>query len=66
MAAGEYINGYWLNKNGSWTYKAKASWKKNSKGWWYGDSTGWYAKNQTIRINGKNYKFNKAGYCTNP
>ena len=62
MASNEYINGYWLNKDGSWTYKHKASWKKDSKGWWYGDDTGWYAKNATYRIDGKDYAFDGNGY----
>ena len=66
MAANEYCGGYWLSSNGAWTYHAKASWYRNSKGWYYQDSTGWYAKNCTIKIDGKDYKFNSAGYCTNP
>ena len=66
MAENEYCEGYWLGKDGAWTYKHKASWKKDSTGWWFGDSTGWYAKNETLTINGKSYNFNSAGYCTNP
>ena len=66
MAAKEYCKGYWLNMDGTWTYKYKASWKKNSKGWWFGDESGWYAKSQTLKIDDKNYNFNAAGYCTNP
>lgn len=66
MAAKEYCKGYWLNKDGTWTYKYKASWKKDSKGWWFGDASGWYAKNQTLKIDDKDYSFNAAGYCTNP
>ncbi len=62
MASNEYINGYWLNKDGSWTYKHKASWKKDSKGWWYGDDTGWYAKNANYTIDGKSYTFDSHGY----
>jgi len=62
MASNEYINGYWLNQDGTWTYKHKASWRQNSKGWWYGDDTGWYAKNATYRIDGKNYTFDSNGY----
>ncbi len=62
----EWVKGKWYNNKGAQTYKPTGSWHKNAKGWWYGDTSGWYAKNQTIRINGKNYKFNKAGYCTNP
>ena len=66
MAANEYCKGYWLNKDGTWTYKAKASWKKNAIGWYYIDTKGWYAKSGTYTIDGKQYKFNAKGYCTNP
>ena len=66
MAANEYCDGYWLDANGAWTYKYKASWKHDAKGWWYGDDSGWYAKNRTLKIDGKNYNFNSSGYCTNP
>ena len=66
MAAKEWCKGYWLNANGTWTYKAKASWKKNSKGWYFKDTSGWFANNQTLTIDGKKYKFNAAGYCENP
>ena len=66
MAENEYCGGYWLDAGGAWTYKYKASWKKDSKGWWYGDDSGWYAKNRTLKIDGKNYNFDTSGYCTNP
>ena len=66
MAANEYCEGYWLSASGAWTYKYKATWKKDSTGWWYGDDTGWYAKNESVKIDGKVYNFNAAGYCTNP
>ena len=62
MAAGEYCQGYWLNKDGTCTYSYQASWKKNKNGWWYGDSKGWYAKNQWLTIDGKDYYFYKNGY----
>ncbi|WP_034442261.1 MBL fold metallo-hydrolase [Butyrivibrio sp. AE2032] len=62
MASKEYCNGYWLNSDGTWTYTAKASWKQDSNGWYYQDTTGWYAKNQTLKIDGKDYTFDKAGY----
>ncbi len=62
MAAKEWCKGYWLNADGTWTYKYKASWKQNSKGWWYGDTSGWYAKNCTITIDGKSYTFDANGY----
>ena len=66
MAAEEYRDGYWLNSDGSWTYKYKASWRQDSKGWWYGDDSGWHAKSGSIKINGKKYNFDANGYCTNP
>ena len=62
MAANEYCQGYWLNKDGTWTKKAKASWKESSKGWWFGDSSGWYAKKQWLTIDGKSYYFDNNGY----
>ena len=62
MAAKEWCGGYWLNADGTWTYKYKASWKKNSKGWWFGDESGWYAKNETLKIDDVNYTFNSSGY----
>ena len=62
LAKSEYIDGYWLNSNGLWTYKHKASWKHNAKGWWYEDTNGWYAKNQWLKINNKWYYFNTTGY----
>ena len=62
MAANEWCGGYWLNANGSWTYKPVGSWKKDGTGWWFGDTSGWYAKNTTIKIDDVWYKFNAAGY----
>ena len=62
MAANEWCKGWWLNKDGSWTWKYKGSWKHNSKGWWFGDTSGWYAKNQTVKIDDVQYTFDKAGY----
>ena len=61
MAANEWCKGYWLNKNGTWTYKKKATWKKDSVGWWFG-CKGWYAKNQWQKIDDKWYYFNAKGY----
>ena len=66
MAYSEYINGYWLDKYGEWSYQSRSFWRHDSNGWWYGDDTGWYAKNESVTIDGKVYNFNAAGYCTNP
>ena len=65
MATDEYIQGYRINADGTWTYKPKASWHKSSKGWWYGDSTGWYAKDRGYQIDGVMYMFDQNGYVTN-
>ena len=62
MAKNEYIKGFYVDKSGAKTSKAKCSWRKDKKGKWYGNSKGWYAKNCTLTIDGKKYKFNKAGY----
>lgn len=63
MASNEYCEGYWLNKDGSWTYPHKATWRGNdSSGWWYGDDSGWYAKNEKFTIDGKVYEFDANGY----
>ncbi|SEP93377.1 Putative cell wall binding repeat-containing protein [Lachnospiraceae bacterium NE2001] len=61
MAAEEWIGGYWLNKDGKWTYEHTASWKKSSKGWWFGDTSGWYAKSEYVKIDGTRYYFKSNG-----
>jgi len=62
MAAKEWCHGYWLNADGTWTYKYKGSWKHNSKGWWFGDTSSWYAKSKWQKIDGKWYYFDAKGY----
>ncbi len=62
MAENEWCNGYWLSKGGAWSYQSTGKWKQNATGWWYEDTNGWYAKNETIKINGVKYTFNKDGY----
>jgi glucan-binding YG repeat protein len=61
MAANEWCKGYWLNKDGTWTFKTKAAWKKDSVGWWFGYS-GWYAKSQWQKIDDKWYYFDAKGH----
>lgn len=58
----QYVNGYWLDASGAWTYPYLASWHLDSRGWWYGDATGWYARNQWELIDGRYYRFDGAGY----
>ena len=62
MACSEWIKGKWFGKNGLQTRKYKGSWKKTKKGKRYVDTSGWYAKNRTLMIDGKTYKFDKKGY----
>jgi glucan-binding YG repeat protein len=62
MAESEWVDGYWLNADGTWTYPYRATWREDAKGRWYGDTSGWYAKNCTIIIDGKSYTFDAQGY----
>jgi len=62
MAANEYVDGYWINANGSWNYPHRASWHGSGNRWWYGDASGWYARNATYRIDGVYYHFDDAGW----
>ncbi|MCF0143091.1 MAG: InlB B-repeat-containing protein, partial [Parasporobacterium sp.] len=36
LAKNEWVDGYWINADGSWTYQPRGSWHLNSTGWWYG------------------------------
>ena len=66
IAECEYVDGYYIGKDGAWDGSKKASWKQDSNGWYYSDTSGWYAKNQTLVIDGKSYTFDAKGYCVNP
>lgn len=64
-AAKEFVDGYWIRKNGYWDGdNNRYSWHKDSKGWWYGqDGKGaWYAKSSWFKIDGKWYFFHSDGY----
>ena len=73
MATNEWIQGknpntnitgyWWMSKNGKFTYKYRGMWRKTKKEqWWFKDESGWYAKDETIRIKGVEYEFDKEGY----
>jgi len=62
MAAKEYIDGYWLNSDGSWTIKTTAAWYKDSTGWYYQDEDGWYPKSRTLWVDNELYVFSSRGY----
>ena len=65
MAKNEYRQGWWVNKNGQLTKRAKHVWKKDRKGWKYTDAKGNCVKNKTVKIGGRNYRFDASGYCLN-
>ena len=62
MASSEWIGGYWLSSDGGWSYTGTAKWKQDNTGWWYEDSLGWYPKDETVKIDDKEYTFNSVGY----
>ncbi len=64
MAQDEWIDGLFLNMDGTQTYTAKGTWKSDSKGKWFTDSTGWYPTDRYVRIDKKNCKFNAKGYLS--
>ncbi len=37
-------------------------WKQDAKGWWFCDTLGWYARNEVLKIQNVDYRFNAAGY----
>ena len=62
MAANEYYNGYWFNKDGSWDEQYFLSWKQNSTGWWVEDKSGWWPASSWLKIDGYWYYFDASGY----
>ena len=62
MASGEYYDGYWFNKDGSWDPQYKLSWKGNSSGWWVEDISGWWPSSSWLKIDGYWYYFDASGY----
>ncbi len=62
MEASSYVDGCWLDQYGAWNRNySNGKWKKNSTGWWYEDN-GWYPVNQSVRIDCKEYYFDRSGY----
>ena len=58
MASNEYVNGYYLNASGVWTYD---EWVKDSNGWWLKLKEGGYAVGWK-QVDGSWYWFNSSGY----
>ena len=61
-AAMEWIDGLFLDGTGQQTYTKKGSWKKDSKGKYFKISDGQYLTNRCMRIDKKDYTFDKNGY----
>lgn len=53
---------FYFNKNGN----MKTGWIKDTGKWYYADKNGRMQSGKTIRIDGKDYKFNNSGVCLNP
>ena len=62
MATNEYVDGYWLNSDGSCSNDYFLTWKSNSTGWWVEDKSGWWPSSKWLKINGSWYYFNSSGY----
>jgi len=59
----QYINGCWLNANGSFDNAySSGTWHSDEIGWWYEDN-GWYPSHQELKIDGISYWFDDNGYC---
>ncbi len=61
MVKAEYRNGYWLDRNGKKTGRAKHTWKKEGGSWKYVDTKGTCLKNRWQKIDGKWYFFDQEG-----
>ena len=61
MAQDEWIDGWFLGMDG---YKMgdKGSWKSDDHGKWWQDNSGCYPKDRYVRIDQKDYHFDKDGY----
>ena len=58
----EWIDGLFLDATGRQTFAKKGVWKKDDKGEYFRLSDGQYMKDRCMRINKKDYTFDKDGY----
>lgn len=58
----EWVDGLFLDATGRQTYAKKGVWKKDDKGEYFRISDGQYMKDRCMRINKKDYTFDKDGY----
>lgn len=57
-----WVGGFYINRDGSWTYRPTASWYQDSTGWYYEDTAGWYPVSVWQLIDGVWYEFDEKGY----
>ena len=62
IAVNEFVQGWWVGRNGVQSDPVKYGWHKSGSKWWYGVKDGWYAKSKSYIIDGKTYAFDKDGY----
>ena len=60
-AKNEYIDGYWMDRNGLYNAAWNGDWATDGKGWWF-QSGSWYPTNQWLKIDGLWYYFKADGY----
>ena len=60
-AVNEYIDGYWLDRNGVYIPGWEGSWCSDNTGWWF-QSGSWYPTNTWLKIDGIWYYFKGDGY----
>lgn len=62
MASNEWIDGYYINADGTQTYGYTGLWKSNDIGWWFSDTSGWVPVLCWQKIDGNWYYFDNVGY----
>ena len=62
MASNEYVDGYWLNSDGTCSNDYYLTWKCNSSGWWVEDVSGWWPSNKWLKVDNCWYYFDSSGY----
>jgi len=61
MAAGEWIDGCYLDNSGAWS---QPGWKKTGNKWWYCNADGSYPVSQWMQNGNKWYYFDSEGWMT--
>ena len=62
LAQNEWIEGYWIGADGSWTYQPKGYWMQNETGIWWEDTSGYYPVNEWVKVDDYWHYFNEKGY----